>query len=166
MLVAIGGAGGKIALAAADISTGRFEALCVEEHSLHAELARLRASEIVLAEDLVLDVAEAHPFERAAFDSSRAETQLKKLFGVATLDGFGQFSRAELAAMGGLIAYLDHSGKGRLPLLQPTVQRHAGMHLMIDAATRESLEITKTMAGRSEERRVGNEGVSTCRIGW
>src|SRR3546814_10986964 len=63
--------GGKIALAAADISTGRFEALCVEEHSLHAELARLRASEIVLAEDLVLDVAEAHPFERAAFDSSR-----------------------------------------------------------------------------------------------
>src|SRR3546814_1974855 len=78
MLVAIGGAGGKIALAAADISTGRFEALCVEEHSLHAELARLRASEIVLAEDLVLDVAEAHPFERAAFDSSRAETQLKR----------------------------------------------------------------------------------------
>src|SRR3546814_4784090 len=87
--------GGKIALAAADISTGRFEALCVEEHSLHAELARLRASEIVLAEDLVLDVAEAHPFERAAFDSSRAETQLKKLFGVATLDGFGQFRSEE-----------------------------------------------------------------------
>src|SRR3546814_17077747 len=67
--------------------------------------------------------------------------------GVATLDGFGQFSRAELAAMGGLIAYLDHAGKGRLPFLQPPVQRHAGMHLMIDAATRESPEITQTMAG-------------------
>src|SRR3546814_5776722 len=63
MLVAIGGAGGKIALAAADISTGRFEALCVEEHSLHAELARLRASEIVLAEDLVLDRSEEHTSE-------------------------------------------------------------------------------------------------------
>src|SRR3546814_15988183 len=49
--------------------------------------------------------------------------------------------------MGGLIAYLDHAGKGRLPFLQPPVQRHAGMHLMIDAATRESLEITQTMAG-------------------
>src|SRR3546814_5947952 len=84
MLVAIGGAGGKIALAAADISTGRVEALCVAEPSLHAALARLRASEIVLAEDLVLDVAESNPFERAVFDSSRAETQLKKLFGVAT----------------------------------------------------------------------------------
>src|SRR3546814_1437664 len=147
MLVAMGVAGGKIARAAAGVSTCRFEALCVEVHILHAALARLRASEIVLAEDFVLDVAEAHPFERAAFDSSLAETQLKKLFGVATLDGFGQFSRAELAAMGGLIAYLDHAGKGRLPFLQPPVQRHAGMHLMIDAATRESLEITKTMAG-------------------
>src|SRR3546814_16555392 len=77
------------------------------------------------------DVAEAHPFERAAFDSSRAETQLKTLFGVATLDGFGQFSRAALAAMGGLIAYLDHAGKGRLPFLQPPVQRPAGRHLLI-----------------------------------
>lgn len=147
MLVAIGSASGKIALAAADISTGRFEALAVEEASLQAELARLRASEIVVADDLTLDLAETHPFDRAAFDSSRAEVRLAKLFGVATLDGFGQFSRAELAAMGGLVAYLDHAGKGKLPFLQPPVQRHAGMHLMIDAATRESLEITQTMAG-------------------
>src|SRR3546814_9444945 len=49
--------------------------------------------------------------------------------------------------MGGLIAYLDHAGKGRLPFLQPPVQRHAGMHLMIDAATRESLVLTQTIAG-------------------
>lgn len=147
MLVAIGAAGGQMALAAADISTGRFEALCVEEQNLQAELARLCASEIVAADDLVLDLSDVHAFDRGAFDSSRAETQLKKLFGVATLDGFGQFSRAELAAMGGLIAYLDHAGKGRLPFLQPPVQRHAAMHLMIDAATRESLEIAQTMAG-------------------
>src|SRR3546814_11470325 len=105
----------------------------------------MRAAEIVLAEDCVRDVAEAHPFERAAFDSSRAETQLKKLFGVATQDGFGQFSSAELAAMGGLIAYLDHAGKGRLPFLHPQVQRHAGIHLMIDAENHENLAITQTM---------------------
>src|SRR3546814_12766423 len=109
------------------------------------------------------DVAEAHPFERAAFDSSRAETQLKKLFGVATLDGFGQFSRAELAAMGGLIAYLDHAGKGRLPFLQPPVQRHEGMHLMIDAATSERLEITQTMAGLRAGSLLG--AIDSTRIG-
>jgi DNA mismatch repair protein MutS len=147
MLVAIGGAGGKLALAAADISTGRFEAIAVEESALQAELARLRASEIVVADDLVIDLPDTHAFGREAFDSSRAETRMKKLFGVATLDGFGQFSRAELAAMGGLLSYLDHAGKGKLPFLQPPVQRHSGMHLMIDAATRESLEITQTMAG-------------------
>lgn len=148
MLVAVGGAGGGLAIAAADISTGRFEALPVQEANLQAELARLRASEIVVAEDLALDLPEAQPFNRSAFDSSRAEARLTKLFRVATLEGFGQFSRAELAAMGGLIAYLDHAGKGRLPFLQPPVQRHTAGHLMIDAATRESLEITQTMAGQ------------------
>lgn len=147
MLVAIGGAGGQLALAAADISTGRFEALAIEGQAVQAELARIRASEIVVADDLLIDVPDAHPFSRSAFDSVRAETQMKKLFGVGTLDGFGQFSRSELAAMGGLIAYLDHAGKGKLPFLQPPVQRHQGMHLMIDGATRESLEITQTMAG-------------------
>ena len=43
-----------------------------------------------------------------------------------------------LAAAGGLIAYLDHAGRGRLPLLLPPVVRsHAG-HLAMDEATRAS----------------------------
>src|SRR6478609_4394460 len=70
-----------------------------------------------------------------------AERKLKSLFGVATLDGWGAFSRAELAAAGGLLAYLDRAGQGALPFLQPPVRRAASDHMMIDAATRESLEI-------------------------
>ena len=108
MLVALaqtGGEGtGEIGIAAADISTGRFETLTLRSSDLPAELARLRPSEIVLPDGFDLDLPEAHPFDRAAFSSNRAEAALKRLFGVATLDGFGQFSRAELAAMGGLIA--------------------------------------------------------------
>ena len=118
MLVAVGEAGGEIALAAADISTGRFEAMSVDAGALDAELARLGASEIVIAEGSALDVVAAHPFENAAFSSTRAEARLKALFGVATLDGFGSFSRAELSAIGGLLAYLDHAGQGRLPHLE------------------------------------------------
>ena len=49
--------------------------------------------------------------------------------------------------MGGLIAYLDHAGKGTLPFLAPPVRKTSGAHVAIDAATRESLEITATMSG-------------------
>ncbi|MDQ4419924.1 DNA mismatch repair protein MutS [Sphingobium sp. DEHP117] len=147
MLVAIGEAGGEIALAAADISTGRFEAMSVDSAALSAELARLGASEIVVAEGCALDVPGAHMFDKAAFSSARAEARLKGLFGVATLDGFGSFCRAELAAIGGLLGYLDHAGQGRLPHLAPPIHIAPGSHMAIDAATRESLEIVCTMSG-------------------
>ncbi len=147
MLVAVGEAGGETGIAAADISTGRFETMTVDESALAAELARLGASEIVVADGSTLDGTEAHPFEKAAFSSTRAEARLKALFGVATLDGFGAFSRAELSAIGGLLAYLDHAGQGKLPHLAPPVHIAPGTHMAIDAATRESLEITATMAG-------------------
>ena len=151
MLVAlaqVGGEGsGDVGIAAADISTGRFETMTCPLGDLPAELARLRPSETVVAEGSTIDVANTHPFDRAAFSSSRAEEALRRLFGVATLDGFGQFGRAELAAMGGLIAYLDHAGKGSLPFLAPPLRKTSGGHVAIDAATRESLEIVATMAG-------------------
>jgi DNA mismatch repair protein MutS len=151
MLVALAQTGGEgaseIGIAAADISTGRFETLTLRTSDLAAELARLRPSEIVVPDGLALDLTESHPFDRTAFSSNRAEAALKRLFGVATLDGFGQFGRAELAAMGGLIGYLDHAGKGTLPFLAPPVRKTSGAHVAIDAATRESLEITATMSG-------------------
>ncbi|HEX7876860.1 MAG TPA: DNA mismatch repair protein MutS [Sphingobium sp.] len=152
MLVALcqtGGEGaGEVGLAAADISTGRFETLTLRITDLAAELARLRPSEIVAPDGFALDLTDAHAFDRTAFSSNRAEAALKRLFGVATLDGFGQFSRAELAAMGGLIGYLDHAGKGALPFLAPPVRKTSGAHVAIDAATRESLEISATMSGQ------------------
>ena len=151
MLVALAQVGGEtsgeVGIAAADISTGRFETLTCPIVDLPAELARLRPSETVLADGATMDVPGATAFDHAAFSSSRAQAALKRLFGVATLDGFGQFGRAELAAMGGLVAYLDHAGKGTLPFLAPPMRKASGAHVAIDAATRESLEIVATTAG-------------------
>ena len=150
MLAAVGRAGGDVAIAAADISSGRFEVVQLAELQVGAELARLRASEVIVPEGSPLESPEMHAFARSAFDSGRAEALLKDHFGVTTLDGFGQFGRAELAAMGGLLAYLHHAGKGRLPHLAPPVRKGSGDHLAIDAATRESLEIVQTMSGQRQ----------------
>jgi DNA mismatch repair protein MutS len=75
------------------------------------------------------------------------ERRLKALFGVSTLDGFGGLTRAELAASSGLLAYLDHVGKGKLPFLEPPHKRAAGDHMAIDAATRDSLELVRAVGG-------------------
>lgn len=147
MLAAVCEVRGRIGLAACDISTGRMELEECEPAEMHAALARLGASEIVSAEGW-----EAAPHgcvirPAASFSSGEGESRLKALHGAATLDGFGQFTRAMLAAAGGLIGYLDHVGRGALPLLLPPVAREAGGHMAMDEATRGSLEILVATGG-------------------
>jgi DNA mismatch repair protein MutS len=145
-LVAVAKAGGALGLAAADISTGRFEIAAVGANMLDAELARLGPAEVVVPD--TFDLPAAYPLTVATgFDSNAAERRLKSLFNVATLDGWGEFGRAELCAAGGLLAYLERAGQGALPFLQPPVRRAVADHMMIDAATRESLEIVCSTSG-------------------
>jgi len=143
-LVAVAKVGERYGLAAADVSTGRFELGSVPGPALDAELARLAAAEIVAPEPLAgLETRE----RKAGFDSVAAERRLKDRFEVATLDGFGAFDRAALSAAGGLLSYLDEVARDSLPFLRPPVPRASGDHMMIDAATRESLELTVSATG-------------------
>ncbi len=143
-LVAIALLGDAFGIAAADISTGRFEVGETTRDGLDAELARLSAAEVIVPEGLAIS---GHARPRADFDSASGEERLKRLFGVATLDGFGGLSRAQAAAAGGLIAYLDNAAKGALPFLSAPVKRAVAGHMLIDAATRESLELVRSVSG-------------------
>jgi DNA mismatch repair protein MutS len=143
-LVAIAPVGDVIGIAAADISTGRFEVGETTAAGLDAELARLAAAEVIIPEGGAFD---GEPRPRADFDSVAGEARIKAVFGVSTLDGFGGFSRAQLSAAGGLLAYLDHAGKGTLPFLAWPEKRSASDHMLIDAATRESLELVRATGG-------------------
>ncbi|HEY0624553.1 DNA mismatch repair protein MutS [Sphingomonas sp.] len=143
---AIGEAAGETAIAAADISTGRFEILECAADAIAAALARLNAAEVIAPEGSeTLQATSYRP--RTEFDSSRGEARLKQLYGVATLDGFGQLGRAALSAAGGLVAYLEHTAKGALPFLRPPRVTRSDACMAIDAATRESLELTQSQAG-------------------
>jgi DNA mismatch repair protein MutS len=145
--VAIGEAAGGVALAAADVSTGRFEIHDITNADVGEGLAQLRPSEVVASDAATVGGATVTR-PRAEFDSAVGDARLRRLFGVATLDGFGQWSRAGLAAAGGLIAYLEHTAAGTLPFLRPPVLRRAAETMAIDAATRESLELTCTANGQ------------------
>ena len=146
LLAALAEVRGMIGIASCDISTG---AMVLEECSpqmLGAELARIGATEVVVPEDWEHEPEDATIHVRSAFASDAGGKRLKSLHGVATLDGFGDFSRAMLAAAGGLIAYLDHVGRGNLPLLPPQVRASASAMAM-DEATRSSLEILESQQG-------------------
>ncbi|AOL22244.1 DNA mismatch repair protein MutS [Erythrobacter litoralis] len=151
LLAALAEVRGAIGLASCDISTGTMVLEECAPETLGAELARLAPSEIVIPEDFAfahepgLEEAALHPARD--FSSEAGGERLRKVHEVKTLDGFGDFSRAMLAAAGGLIAYLDHAGRGRLPLLLPPVRRAGNAGLAMDEATRTSLEILASSTG-------------------
>ncbi|PCH75402.1 MAG: DNA mismatch repair protein MutS [Rhodobacteraceae bacterium] len=143
------------ALAWADISTGAFHVMPLPKGRLSPELARLAPSELVMSEaesgkyrELVSDLGiSLTPLGRSSFDSSASEKRLCGLFSVASLDGFGGFGRAEIAAMGALIDYLQITQKGKLPLLQTPIREAPDRVVQIDAATRRNLELTRALSG-------------------
>jgi DNA mismatch repair protein MutS len=147
VLVAVCEVRGCVGIAACDISTGRMELEECAPDRLGAALARVGASEIVVPEGYADGPLDAIPRPPHDFASDQGEVRLKTVHGVATLDGFGAFSRAMLAAAGGLVAYLDHVGRGTLPLLLPPALRMGGAHLAMDEATRASLEILSASQG-------------------
>lgn len=143
------------ALAWVDISTGAFAVMPCPRVRLGPELARLSPREVLLAEggDRSLEglVAESGaavtPLSRVAFDSTNGERRLVGVFGVASLDAFGGFGRAEVSAMAAVAEYLDLTQKGKMPLLRAPVREVVGEAMQIDAVTRRSLELTHAMGG-------------------
>jgi len=161
-----GGAAGKVpaqatlALASLDISTGEFEVGEVERADLPGELVRLSPSEVILSDALSGDAwlkrwielagAAATPVPTAYFDSLAGEAALKQQLKVAELGGFGSFTRPELAAVGALLKYVELTQIGRKPVLRPPKKSGSDALLLIDAASRASLELTRSMAGEKQ----------------
>jgi DNA mismatch repair protein MutS len=145
----------QAAIAWVDISTGMFNAMKANQTRLGPELARLSPSELIVPQALENDLHQLVTefgisltgFSGSSFDSTSGEKRLCDLFGVSTLDAYGNFDRAEIAAMGAIVEYLNITQKGKLPLLQPPQQEQHNKTVQIDAATRRNLELTQALSG-------------------
>ncbi len=150
--------GEEAALAWVDVSTGE---LAVRETALEriaADLAAVAPKELVFPE-----IDEESPWRRAIamragdttltpqavqyFDSAAGQRRAMEAFDVASLDGFGEFSRAECGALGALLNYVALTQAGRAPALNPPRKARIDETMAIDAATRASLEILATQSG-------------------
>ena len=157
-LARVKGAGqGGFALAWADISTGTFRLAETTAGRLAADVMRIDPKELIVSERVfhdeelrpVFDLIGAivSPQPAVLFDSSSAEGRIRRFFDVATLDGFGSYSRPELAAAAAAIAYVEKTQLAERPPLQRPQREADGANLFIDPATRTNLELLRTLSG-------------------
>ena len=94
------------------------------------------------------DALRLTPLPRTPFASEEARRTLLQRFRLGSLDGLGLGEMPlGLRAAGGLLRYLDDTQPGSaIPLELPTTW-HAGDALVLDAATRRNLELTRTQLG-------------------
>ena len=156
-LAALARADTAFALAWMEMSTGEFSVAPIGGADIGASLARLGPGEVLVSETLIQtpdlfealqdwkDVLSVQP--PPLFDSRAGERRLRDAFGVATLDGMGAFGRAEVAAAGALLGYVQSTQRGANPRLRPLVRIDPASVMAIDAATRRNLELDRTLSG-------------------
>lgn len=148
---------GRYALAWIDISTGEFRILEVPVSGLAAALSRIEPRELLVLDRLAEEAAVRElardaraaltPLPAAFFDAVHAETRLSTLFGVSTMQSFGSFSRAELAAGAALIAYVEKTQIAKRPPIEPPKRLDDDRTMRIDAASRSNLELFVATSG-------------------
>ncbi|MFK7962293.1 MAG: DNA mismatch repair protein MutS [Phycisphaerales bacterium] len=161
-------------IAAAEVSTGQFTVMTVPAPRLADELARLGASEVIVAERDGQPVAPALDAARAGlgfaltprggwtFRAEEAARCLHEHFRVSTLEGYGlEAGSAAVCAAGALVRYLRDTqdpdagdaatGPGRLAHLEPPRRLDPARGLVMDAASLASLEVERTVrSGRAD----------------
>ncbi len=148
LLLALAPLGPTIGAAWLDVSTGLFQTATTAQADLPALLGRLEPAEILAPAALPLaDWSPRRGPETAAPAPIAARRRVAETFGASDLDAFGTFTDAEAVAAALALDYVRASAAGQLPRLsRPEPQSAAGQMLM-DAATRISLEITRARDG-------------------
>jgi DNA mismatch repair protein MutS len=156
-LAAVGYAAGGLeaGIAVADVSTGRIEIIALPAASVTEALAAIGPRELLAAESALSKPEGLALFEAfnvtsrpdVRSDAKLGERLMKAAYGVASLDGFGAFTRGELAAAALLFDYLAVTQAGGAARLDPPVRARTDSFMAIDPATRASLEIDRSVRG-------------------
>lgn len=152
----------NVGVAWVELSTGYFRVAELEPSAIQDELARIAPTEILLPDDVDnmptfadMDQTTGTMVTRRPtweFGRDVCEQNLKKHFAVRTLEGFGLEDDADyIPAAGSLIAYLQETQKTSLEHIGRIELHQYGSTLLIDEATRRSLELSQTIRGGKRE---------------
>ena len=142
-----------IGLAWLELSTGRFLTSNTTAEHLVDELARIHPAECIFAEgNTALQNAIGHLdtmlTERPSwtFAEEECEKLLLSHFGTKTLEGFNlEQGTPAITAAGALLEYVQETQRSAIPHINQIEPYERGDRLLIDEATRRSLELTRTI---------------------
>ena len=154
LLLAITGDENRFGLAWINIAGGTFVINEVDgREALQSELERLKAVEILINEELVIDVIATATSARRQrppweFDLDNARRSLTRHFQTRDLSSF-QCDDLEfgLRAAGCLLGYAKETQRNELPHIQSLQVERQTDSVVLDAATRRNLEIETNLAG-------------------
>jgi len=141
-------------LAWLELASGQFAVIeSPRAAELHAELARLRPAELLVADGQDAGVPgyslRAQPPWH--FDPGSAQRLLTQQFGTRDLKGFGaEGLSAALGAAGALLQYVQQTQKTVLPHLRGLRVESLDEALVLDPVTRRNLEIDRNLNGERE----------------
>ena len=150
----------EFAIAWIDISTGIFKVSRTHGDHLLADIMRIDPQEIIVADSVFHDEAMrplfnvlghiVNPQAASLFDSSMAERNICDYFKLATIEGLADYSRAEISAISAAIGYIEKTQINERPPLMRPEREDEGASLFIDPATRNNLELTRTLSGQRD----------------
>lgn len=153
---------GKLGLAWVELSTAQFRMCEVSRTGLIDEVTRIEPAELLVSETMLEApwLRTLRGMTRAVFTArpswdfvhEQAHALLLGHFGTATLSGFGVEDGAlPVSAAGALVAYLKETQRAALGHLH-RIEMHRPAHTLgLDAMTRRSLELTRTLRDGKRE---------------
>lgn len=152
--------GEELALSWLDLASGQPCSQTVTLPELSGALSRINPAELLIPQRLI-EKPELYeillqwrdqltPQPNSRFDSDNGERRIKTLYNVKELSSFGDFTRAEIAALGALLDYAELTQKSDLKHLSRPQKLGLTHIVAIDPATRRNLELTRTLSGERQ----------------
>ena len=156
-LVAVAGdpsAGGRIAIATADLSTGELRVQTIPADAMADTFGQIEPAELVAPRSWELLLEGTPDFPPITyrpdwfFEVAPARELVQRHFGVHSLDGFGIPQDDAIAcALGAAVGYLNETQPRVAAVLSPPRFRPEGAAMPIDEMTRRNLELVESLAG-------------------
>ncbi|MBI1802584.1 MAG: DNA mismatch repair protein MutS, partial [Chloroflexi bacterium] len=150
----------RASLAYCDITTGEFAVTQIDgpdwANALERELERLQPAEVVVYDPPDTDLPFAIPYPLSPypawhFDVDTARQSLLDHFKVGALDGFGCAGLPlAISAAGAIVQYLKDTQPAALAQLPDLHTYSTAQYMLLDAATRRNLELTRSLRGAAE----------------
>ncbi len=142
-----------VGIAWAELSSGRFEAGVFPRSRLEDELARIGPAEVLYREDdprISPDTTAGWSVTMRpawTFAAESAQQTLCRVLGVHNLEGLGfdESSQPAVQAAGAAMTYLEETQRSGLGHFERLTAHHRAAVVQIDAATRRSLELVRTL---------------------